>query len=211
MNITKIIPLILLLAGPAVSGDYQIKAIKPLPIEAYPARTAISGITIAADAYETDERSFTAFDVKDLNSRGYYPVYIVIQNSTPNFVSIRTQSIRLSTAWGQDLYTTSATTVVDDLFKAGFISKLPKMKSHDQSVSIKSGSPLVDFTSKELTNRQIEPGTISSGFVFFYTPKPNKAFFNGSKLLVPQVIEEGTRKTLGPFSIPLAATAPQQK
>lgn len=197
----------------AQAGDYVIKKIQVLPIESYPARITLGAITIAADPYATDDRSFTAFDVKDLNSHGYFPLHIIIQNSSPNFVTIRTRNIILETDDGQKLYTTSATIVVEDVIKAGFVSRLPKMRSRDQSTSTKTGSPLVDFTSKELTNRQVEPGTVSDGFIFFFTPDPKKNLFTGSKLFIPELIDEGSRKAVGPFSIPLdvATTHASQK
>ncbi len=192
------------------ASDYTIKTVQVLPIESYPARVTIGAITIAADPYSTDERSYTAFDIKDLNSHGYFPVHVIIQNSSPNYVTIRTRNILLDVG-EQKLYTTSATILVQDVVKAGFVSRLPKMKSRDQSTSTKSGSPLLDFTGKELTNRQIEPGTVSDGFLFFYTPDTKKNLFAGSKLLIPQLTDDSTRAAIGPFSIPLDAAIPVAK
>lgn len=193
--------LAVLTAVPLLAGDYQIKSVKVNPVDSYPAKATIGGLTIAADPYPTDEKSYSAFDVKDLNSRGYFPVHLIIRNSSPNFVTVRTRNITLVTAEGQKLYTTPATIVVQDVIKGGLVSKLPKMKSHDQSTSTKTGSPLLDFTGKELTNRQIEPGVISDGFVFFYTDDHKKPIFSGSKLVIPQVLDEGSQKPVGPFEI----------
>jgi len=195
--------MVALCAVPLAAGDYQIKTVKVNPVDSYPARATIEGLTIAADPYPTDERSYTAFDVKDLNSRGYFPVHLIIRNSSSAFITIRTRNITLTTADGQKLYTTPATIVVQDVIKAGFVSKLPKMKSRDQSTSTRTGSPLLDFTGKELTNRQIEPGAVSDGFLFFYTDEPKKPIFSGSKLLIPQLLDESSQKPLGPFEIPL--------
>ena len=128
---------------------------------------------------------------------------VIIQNGSPGFLTIRTRNVVLITASGQQLYTTPATVVVEDVIKASLVSKLPKMKSRDQSTSTKAGSPLSDFTTKELTNRLVDPGTVSDGFLFFFTPEPKKDFFAGSTLYIPKLEEEGTLKTLGPFSIPL--------
>ena len=192
----------------APASDYQIKTVKALPIESYPARVTVEGITIAADPYSSDEKSYTAFDVKNLNSRGYFPVHVIIQNSSTDYVTLRIRNVVLATNSGQELYTTSATVVVQDVIPAGFVSKLPKMKSHDQSTSTKTGSPLLDFTGKELSNSQIEPGTVSAGFIFFYTPESKKALFAGSRLVIPQLINESTRKVIGPFSIPLDPALP---
>jgi hypothetical protein len=193
----------LLAGGMATASDYQVKTVQVQPIENYPAKVTIGAVTIAADPYPTDEKSLTAFDIKDLNSKGYFPVHIIIQNSSKDFVSLKIRNVVLVTEGGQELYTTSATLVVQDVVKAGFISKLPKMQSRDQATSTKTGSPLLDFTAKELSNRQIEPGTVSAGFIFFYNPEPKKPFFKGSKVMIPQLIDEGSRKTIGPFTIPL--------
>lgn len=201
--------LVALVSVPLAAGDYQIKTVKVNPVDSYPAKATIEGLTIAADPYPTDEKSYTAFDVKDLNSKGYFPIHLVIRNSSTAFLTFRTRNVTLVTADGQKLYTTPATIVVQDVIKGGLVSKLPKMKSHDQSTSTKSGSPLLDFTGKELTTRQIEPGAVSDGFIFFYTDDPKKPFFTGSKLVIPQVVDESGRKTLGPFEISLdSALAP---
>lgn len=187
----------------ALCSDYQVKTVAVQPIESYPARMELGGVTIAADPYGEDNKSFTAFDVKNLNSRGYYPVHIIIRNASTSFLNVRTRNVVLITSTGKQLYTTPATVVVEDVVRAGLVSKLPKMKSHDQTTSIKVGSPLSDFTSKELTNRLVDPETVADGFLFFFTPEPKNDFFAGSTLYIPKLEEEGTRKALGPFSIPL--------
>ena len=195
--------LAVLVAVPLLASDYQIKTVKVLPIDSYPARATVSSVTIAADPYQNDDKSYTAFDVRDLNSKGYFPIHLIIRNSTSSFVTVRTRDVTLVTVSGQKLYTTPATIVVQDVIKGGLVSKLPKMKSHDQATSTKTGSPLLDFTGKEMTTRQIEPGGVSDGFIFFYTDEPKKPFFSGSKLVIPQVLDEGGHKAIGPFEISL--------
>jgi len=185
------------------AADYEVKTVKVLPIESYPARTEVAGVTIAADPYTTNEKSFLAFDVKDLNSHGYFPIHVIIKNASEAFLNIRTRNVLLITTSGQQLYTTPATVVVEDVIKAGLASKFPLMRGRDQSTSTKAGSPLSDFTNKELTNRLVDPGTVSDGFLFFFTPEPKKNLFAGSTLYIPKLEEEGTRKAIGPFSIPL--------
>jgi hypothetical protein len=187
-----------------LASDYEIKVVNVLPIESYPARTTLGGVTIAADPYATNEKSFSAFDVRNINSRGYFPLHVIIQNASKEFLTIRTRNVLLITAAGQQLYTTPATVVVEDVVRAGLVSKIPKIKkSQDPATSTKSGSPLSDFTTKELTNRLVDPGTVSDGFLFFFTPDSKSNLFAGSTLYIPKLEEEGTRKSLGPFSIPL--------
>jgi hypothetical protein len=173
----------------ATAGDYQIKTVKVLPIESYPARIELSGVTIAADPYENDAKSYTAFDIKNLNSRGYYPVHVIIRNGSGKYLTIRTRNIVLITPSGQQLYSTPATVLVDDV---------GDLKQN------KVGSPLSDFTAKELTSRGVDTGSETDGFLFFFTSTPKKPdFFVGTTLYIPKLEEEGTGKGFGPFAIRL--------
>ena len=185
---TQLAVLFIALGAVALFAEYQIKTVKVLPVESYPARTEIEGVTIAANPYASNEKSFTAFDIKNLNSRGYYPVHVIIRNSSKTYLNVRTRNIVLITPSGQHLYSTPATVVVEDV---------------SSSKSTKLGSPLSDFTGKELTNRLVDPGTVTDGFLFFFTPAPKSDFFAGTTLYIPKLEEEGTRKGLGPFAIPL--------
>jgi hypothetical protein len=195
----------LMVAALLAASDYQVKPVKVLPIESYPAQATVGAVTIAADPYATDERSYSAFDIKNLNSRGYFPIHVIIKNASSDFLTLRTRNVVLITSSGQQLYTTPATILVDDVVGAGLASRLPLVKKGhaDQSTSTKSGSPLSDFTTKELTNRLVDPGTVSDGFLFFFTPEPKKNLFSGSTLYIPKLEEESTKKALGPFTIPL--------
>ncbi len=190
-------PALALLAIWALAPDYAAKVVKIKPIDSYPARAEVAGVTIALDPYATDEKTFTAFDVKDLNSRGYHPVHVIIRNEGRDSVTIRTRNIVLVTADGRSLYATSAALVVQDVFKGGFADK--------------SGSPFADFTRKELYNRRIEPGTTADGFLFFYIPKAKGIALAGAALTIPEVVDDATRQLIGAFTIPLdPALAPSK-
>lgn len=195
------------------AAEYRIKPVRLLPMESYPAQMTTGGITIAADPYGTDERSYTVFDIKDLNSRGYFPVNIIVRNQTSNYVQIRTQNVVLLTADAQSLYATSSALLVEDVVKAGFVAKLPKMSSNDQTTSTKEGSPLIDFATKELNNEAIAPGSTINGFLFFFSAEKQKNILVGSALIIPPLSVEGGQKGIGPFSIALdsALNTPAQK
>jgi hypothetical protein len=188
---------------PLTAADYVVKTVKIEPIESYAARTTVGAITIAADPYSMDEKSYSAFDVKKLNSRGYFPVHVIIQNASNEFLIVRTRNILLITSSGEQLYTTPITVLLEDLFKADSIDKLSQSESSESSKKAKAGTPLSDFTTKDLTNKLINPGEVSSGFLFFINPDPKQNIFTGSTLFIPKIEEEGTRKSIGPFSIPL--------
>ena len=186
-----------------MADDYLIKTVKVQPMESYPAQASVGNVTIAADPYDTNKKSLTAFDVKKLNSSGYFPLHVIIQNGSSDFLKIHTRNIILITSSGQHLYTTPASVLVDDVVGKGFTSRIPLLGSRDSTTTGKPGSPLSDFSSKELTNRLLDPGTVSDGFLYFFTPEPKKNPFAGSTLFIPKLEKEGTNQALGPFSIPL--------
>ena len=184
------------------ASDYKLKAAKVLPIESYPARVTVGGITIAVDPYDTDEKSYTAFDVKKLNSQGYFPLHVIIQNTSQEFLLVRTRNIVLITESAQQVFTIPAAVLAEDLFKGKELDKLPE-KDRATASARNLGTPLSDFSEKDLTNKLLEPGKVSDGFIFFFTSSPKKNIFAGSTLFIPKLEEEGTRKSVGPFSIPL--------
>jgi hypothetical protein len=185
-----------------MASDYKMKTVKVLPIESYPARITVGGITIAVDPYETDEKSYTAFDVKKLNSQGYFPLHVIIQNTSQDFLLVRTRNIVLVTESAQQMFTIPATVLAEDLFKGSSLDKMSE-KARAAAASRRLGTPLSDFTEKDLTNKLLEPGKVSDGFLFFFTSDPKKNLFAGSTLFIPKLEEEGTRKSVGPFSISL--------
>ena len=116
-----------------MAGDYKIKSVPVLPIESYPAQVTAGKVTIAADPYSTDEKSFKAFDAKNLNSRGFFPIHIIIRNSSSTYLTIRTKNVILITSSGEQLYTTSSALVVEDVY--GLSNKTPPKKSKDSKDS----------------------------------------------------------------------------
>jgi hypothetical protein len=196
------------LAGAALGLDYHLKPVPAQPLESYPSRVTVGQVTVAVDPYATDEKSFTVFDVKDLNSRGFFPLLILVQNASPNPIALRTREIVLVGAEGPPLYSHPATLVVQDIFKGGILTKIPKVGAKDPGTSMRTGSPLLDFTGKELTNRGIDPGNAASGFLFFYSSAPKKNPFAGARLRIPKILDESTRKDLGPFEIPIGTESP---
>jgi hypothetical protein len=184
-----------------MAAGYTLKTVKILPMESYPARATVGTITIAADPYYTDEKSYSAFDVKNLNSRGYFPVHVIIQNKSPDFLIVRTRNIVLITNSGERLYTTPVSILLDDVFKAGSVDKLSENATGKSSKKSRVGSPHTDFANKDLTNRLIDPGKVTDGFLFFTNPDPKLNIFAGGTLYIPNLEEEGTHRSIGPFSI----------
>jgi hypothetical protein len=191
------ISILLICAGvlTGLAADYAIKAVKVQPIDTYPARVMVGDVTVAADPYATDEKSYTAFDFKNLNTRGYHPVHLIIRNATHDYITIRTRNIVLVDAGGTELYATSAAVLVSDLFKG--------------DLSYKRGSPFSDFSSKELSVGRIDPNGVVDGFLFFYIPRAKGVALAGSKIVIPEVVNDLTRKPIGPFHIPLDPGLPR--
>jgi len=191
--------LLLLFVQAPLAADYRIRIVKVKPIESYPAQTSVDGITVAANPYSTDAESATAFDVKNLNSRGYFPVHVIIKNETSSYLRVSTRNVLLFTPGGEQLYSTPAAIVVDNVIKSGLTRKEPTKS--DVPEDLKNGSPLMDFTSKELVTASVNPGDVVDGFLFFFTENRKKNLFAGSSLYIPRLEEEGTKKPFGPFTI----------
>ncbi len=185
------ISVLLVFAGvlTGMAADYVVKSVKVQPIDTYPARVTVGDITVAADPYATDEKSYTAFDYKNLNTRGYHPVHLIIQNATQDYITIRTRNIVLVNAAGTELYATSAAVLVNDLFKG--------------NLSYKRGSPFSDFSAKELSGGRVDPNGVIDGFLFFFIPQAKGVALAGSKIVIPEILNDTTRKPIGPFEIPL--------
>jgi hypothetical protein len=194
-----------LILGSAIltASEYKIKTVKILPIESYPARMEISGLTVAVDPYATNEKTYAAFDVKHLNSEGYYPLHVIIKNATSKFYTLKSQNIYMEMSSRIKLYSTPVTLLVDDVVRSGLAPNMSK--------KLAIGTPLSDFLSKELTNRTVDPGTTSDGFLFFYTSTPRVNPFAGATFVIPKLEEEGFPKSLGPFSIPIYPADASQK
>jgi hypothetical protein len=174
-------------ALPIMAENYQGK-----PLDSYSAHITVSGVTVAAEPF-VELKAASAFDVRDMAKRGYYPLYVAIRNDTSDYVSISTRKVVLSTMAGQTLYTTSAAILVEDMTRGGGFKG-------------KGGSSILDsMTSKELQNGQIEPGGTVEGFLFFFTTSPRKDFFAGAKLTIPGMTSRATGRDIGPFEIPLPA------
>jgi hypothetical protein len=202
--------LIFLLAPLLFASDYSVKPVEVLPIDSYPARVTVDKITIAADPYPDNEKSFTAFDVKNLNSRGFFPINIIFRNDSQYYLKLKTQNIVLETRLGELLYSTPAAMVVEDLVGGKYVDSLSHLKDGER-LSDTVASPLSDFTSKGLNNTLLEPGMVHSGFLFFYTEKHKRSLFIGSTLHIPNLKEEGTDKNFGPFDIRLDSALSDSK
>lgn len=196
----KIRFLLFILAPLMMASDYTIKPVEVLPIDSYPSRISADDITVAADPYPNDKKSSKVFDVEHLNSKGFFPVHIIIKNGSPYYVKLKTQNIALETRLGDHLYSTPATMVVEALIGNKYADSLSHLKEGDR-LSDKVATPLADFTNKELKSSLIEPDSVESGFLFFYSEKSKRSLFIGSTLLVPMLYEEGTDRTFGPFEI----------
>ena len=202
MKISNLLLLYICISAVLLASDYTVKKVEVLPIESYPARAVVDDITIAANPYPDDEKSATAFDIEHLNSRGYFPVHIIIKNDSAYYLKIRTQVFLLETRLGERLYSTPASLVLEDLIGKKYVDSLSNLSDGDR-LSDNVASPLSDFTSKELSNSLIEPGKIHDGFLFFYSEKHKRSLFIGSKIIIPGLREEGTDRSFGPFEIQL--------
>ena len=129
--------------------DYSVQKVEVLPIDSYPAHITTDDISIAADPYPDDEKSSKAFDVTNLNSRGFFPIHVIIRNDSPYYLKIKTQNIYLENRLGEFLYSTPAALVVEDLVGDRYVNSMSSLKDGER-LSDKVATPLSDFTTKAL-------------------------------------------------------------
>jgi len=91
----KLIPLLLSIAVLALAKEPA--AFRPRPIESYPNAQTLEGVTLAAEAFDTAEKTRQAFGKVNPNRYGILPVLVLIKNGsteTLNLAEIRVEYIR---------------------------------------------------------------------------------------------------------------------
>ena len=86
--------------------DYQA-------LETYTNSTTIDEITLSAEAYDTEVEVISAFDAS-LNEQGYYPVQVLLKNSTQEKVMVLRESVELVVPSGEHYRPVGAAVMAED-------------------------------------------------------------------------------------------------
>jgi hypothetical protein len=161
----------LFLAGCA---SYKAPVVEVKSVEYYKHKIESSGLTIAIDPYDTEEKSKSAFYV-NMSDKDIKPIHLIIDNKSENDYLIKRTLILLQTESGKRIpqvdsrYVFSKFEHSDLLYTAfgliGFLGTL-SVEEANQKMS-------ADWSSKELSVETIiVSGKKTSGFVFYETKEP---------------------------------------
>lgn len=160
------------LFGVAGCASYKYGKIDVLQPEKYPNHTAVSGISLAADPYDSVEKAKAGFYV-DVNSKRYYPVHLIFSNDSNERVMLEREKIQLIDGDGNQIAKVRSTVMADEcehnkmayaLLGFGIFSY---MSADDANKKMAA-----DWRDKELVEQVIiAPGKKANGFLYFRIPE----------------------------------------
>jgi len=148
-----------LLAIPLWAGLWSDDPPKVRPREAasYTARDSHEGITIAAEAYTTDEQIKTAFGKYDPRKFGVLPVYVVFFNLSKD--ALRLESLELTVERGRERFPQIPAIDVN--------RRIHGIQVPNGIKPIKIKSPISSIVDQEFLLKMVPPGETAGGFLYF--------------------------------------------
>jgi hypothetical protein len=181
---------------PAFAADKE--TFQARPADQYANKQTTDGVTIAAEAFTTDEQAKTAFGKLNPWRYNILPVLVVIRNSSPN--SVRLERLHFE-------YELPDRSKVDS--KPASDVKYSKAPTHPKVIVGPLGGVHVGTSKNPLNVPEIEtrafsakilpPGESASGFVYFETDVESQ----GASLYITGLENASTGKELYYFEIPL--------
>jgi hypothetical protein len=192
-------PFVLLLSIVALWGADKETPFRPKPIDSYPCRQTLEGLTIAAEPFDTPEETKEAFGKLNPNQYGILPVLVVMRNSgkaTLSLEQLRVEYIAESRS------RIAATPAAEVRYATGPSRPTPRpgpLPSPRPRLG-RRNNPLSawEIEGRAFVARMLPPGETASGFFYFQaTHRP------GATLYLTGIKEAGTQRDLFYFEIPL--------
>ena len=188
-----------LLACEAAAGEKERLTFRPKPAEAYPARDTHEGLTVAAEPFETRQKTKPVFGKHKLAEAGILPVLVVIANTTDKTVRLDSFSVQLLTQDRRKIDPTPAGVVVQRL--SGKKGKklpfpLPRLPGGSR------GNAAMEVLVHEFNMRLLPPDSTASGFFYFDIGR-NRDWLRGSKLYLTRLFWAHNSQPLMYFEVPL--------
>ncbi len=178
-------------------GADKEKRFEPGPIESFAGRQTVEKLTIAADPFNTQDKTRQAFGKLNPNEHGILPVLLVLTNEGGQSLSLETMRIEYILPSRQRI---EATPAADVPRVQG--ARQPKIYTGPVPTTTRIGgkkNPLsaAEIETRALAAKMLPPGESASGFVYFQTShRP------GSILYITGIREASTRRELFYFEIP---------
>jgi hypothetical protein len=194
--------LVVLLAAVSLAAK-DPPPVRPQPVDTYAAKESHDGVTIAAEPYNTEEKSKAVFGKCDPlpAPTNVMPVYLVIGNSTKDTLRLEKWTVEFIAADRQKAEPIPAGTV--SLMIRG--KKLPEglgqprvsFPGLSKGCDVKAADILV---AREFLLKMVPPGDTVGGFLFFDTAKRNEVL-RGAKLYLTGMKWGSSGKELFYFEI----------
>ncbi len=191
---------VLFLVGVAGCASYKYGKIDVQKPDGYPNHVTRSGISLAADLYDSVEKVKTGFYV-DVNSKGYYPIHVILANESNERIMIGRENIALLDRNGTPCSKVRSNVMSDDcehnkmayaLLGFGIFSY---MSADDANKKMAA-----DWRDKEMAEQVIlHPGKRMNGFLYFRIPNEK----NGDSYTLRAEVEKIDSKETVPLEIAL--------
>jgi hypothetical protein len=192
-------PVALLLSIAAALGGDERQPFQARPASSYPCRQTISGLTIAAEVFDTREEMRSAFEKLDLSRYGILPVLVVMKNDSEKVLRIETARFEYMRPDRKRLAAVPASEV-RYLYGPKKPQTVPLPRSPIPRVGGREKNPLQawEIEGRAFAARMLPAGESASGFIYFQT-----ANHRGAVLFVTGIEEAATGQQLFYFEIPL--------
>jgi hypothetical protein len=183
---------------PALAADKETFQAKPA--DQYANKQTTDGVTIAAEAFTTDEQTKTAFGKLNPWRYSILPVLVVIRNNSPNSVRLEKMHLEYELPDHSRVDSTPASEVK---YSKG-PSRPPKMVTGPLGgvhvAGSKSPLNVPEIELRAFSAKMLPPGESASGFVYFETDVESQ----GASLYITGLENASTGKELYYFEIPLS-------
>lgn len=156
----------------AACASYDQRHVEYGASQLYPSAVTENGITLAAEAYDSEAEVVEAFD-ENLLEKGYYPVKVLIENNSENRVLVYRESVELRDHNGYSYRPVTAAAMAEDfednkvayaLLGFGIFSYLSADEANKERTA--------DYQAKDLGESEIVAAGRSRGsFIYFQLPQ----------------------------------------
>ncbi len=197
---TFLISLIMFMAAATLGADNNKDAGKfsPGPASSYPAKQTNGHVTVAAEAYDTEELAHSAFGKLNPNQYGVLPVLVIIQNDTDQVLKMDHLEAEYTGADGRHVESTPAEEV--QTLGGPDRPNLPTGSPIPIPIHRKHKNPLDvwEIDGRSFSAKLIPPHESAHGFFYFQaTHRP------GSKFFLTGIKVAATGQDLFYFEVPL--------
>ena len=191
-------PFVLLLSIVTVFGADKEKKFEPGPIDSYPNRQTVEKLTVAADPFDTEDKTRQAFGKLNPNQYGILPILVVMQNNSGQTLSLETMHVEYLLPSRQRLDATPARDVARTQgVKRPNIYPGPLPTPIPRTTSRKSPLTAWEIEGRAFAAKMLPPGESASGFFYFQVAQRA-----GSVLYITGIREASSRRELFYLEIP---------